>query len=747
MSSSVHPRRSGKRQKSTESHQEMIDIETPRSSVPGSVTHDDDILLSKPTSRHTNLHTGHQSSIMARMPSQQAIQSAPGANLTRKDCHRRWVRSSRSGFQSIPNDEREDQIEDVEDEDYSHEHHEHRAKLIKQYASNMKRKREEYQKLQKATALKYGNQGHRDRKQKGIWQSVKQGFHENFSFSLWRSHLKEVEGQFGNGVLSYFIFLRWLFYLNLMLGLMWFGFLCVPEILLAHRNVVSFDYATFNISQSIANTTTGASIYCSPDYIANTTSTTHLFIVIISGKGQMECSQLFYGNYTADVVHTPNIPIYYSMPFVYFVVTLVHFILSLVLVARSASNAYQKSYIEGGSSVHQFCNKLFGGWDYCICEQKAAELKMKSIAHDMKVDLAEEIRAIESKLRNKKEKCTIYLKRILVNLIILGILSAAGAAIYYAAKETIDSQTTSASSAFLQLLRNYTASLTISGLNIILPPIFSILILYENYSPNFEVQLTLLRTVFLKLASIIFLLASLFTVTRNAASGGSDTILCWETYVGQELFKLVVVNFFVVVFATILVEFPQRFIADRIRSQTICCIPIYPPEFQIPKNVLDLVYAQVLCWLGAFYCPMVPLMIVVSLVVIFYVKKISLVYNNHPSQRPYRTSKSNSFFMLLLIISYFLAAIPVGYGWANLTPSKQCGPYRSQSTVIDAITIIVKKNLPTIAWDILSFIFSAGFIIPLILIMRIITAFVAFTLQLPPIDIIITILAVTIANY
>lgn len=93
-----------------------------------------------------------------------------------------------------------------------------------------------------------------------------------------------ILGQFGNGVLSYFIFLRWLFFLDLALGLIWFGFLCIPEFLLADKNIVSADYATFNVSQSIANTTTGASIYCSPDYIANTTSETNLFIVIISGR-------------------------------------------------------------------------------------------------------------------------------------------------------------------------------------------------------------------------------------------------------------------------------------------------------------------------------------------------------------------------------------------------------------------------------------------------------------------------------
>ena len=65
---------------------------------------------------------------------------------------------------------------------------------------------------------------------------------------------------------------------------MWFGLLCIPEFLLANREIVSADYATFNVSQAIAATASGAGIYCSPEYITNTTANLNLFIVIISGK-------------------------------------------------------------------------------------------------------------------------------------------------------------------------------------------------------------------------------------------------------------------------------------------------------------------------------------------------------------------------------------------------------------------------------------------------------------------------------
>ena len=60
----------------------------------------------------------------------------------------------------------------------------------------------------------------------------------------------------------------------------------------------------------------------------------------------------------------------------------------------------------------------------------------------LKVDLAEEIRSLKAKQRSNKEKFVIYTKRLLLNIIIIGLLCAAGVAIYYAARETIDVRNT-----------------------------------------------------------------------------------------------------------------------------------------------------------------------------------------------------------------------------------------------------------------------------------------------------------------
>ena len=41
--------------------------------------------------------------------------------------------------------------------------------------------------------------------------------------------MKQVEGNFGTAVVSYFILLRWLFLVNVAIFALWFGFVCIPQ--------------------------------------------------------------------------------------------------------------------------------------------------------------------------------------------------------------------------------------------------------------------------------------------------------------------------------------------------------------------------------------------------------------------------------------------------------------------------------------------------------------------------------------
>lgn len=45
-------------------------------------------------------------------------------------------------------------------------------------------------------------------------------------------------------------------------------------------------------------------------------------------------------------------------------------------------------------------------------------------------------------------------------------------------------------------------------------------------------------------------------------------------------------------------------------------------EFQVPDEVLGLIYAQTVVWVGSFFCPLLPLLNTVKFLLLFYLKKV-----------------------------------------------------------------------------------------------------------------------------
>lgn len=68
-------------------------------------------------------------------------------------------------------------------------------------------------------------------------------------------------------------------------------------------------------------------------------------------------------------------------------------------------------------------------------------------------------------------------------------------------------------------------------------------------------------------------------------------------------------------------------------------------EFVVPSNVLGLVYAQTVVWMGALFCPLLPLINVVKFIILFYIKKVTdssrvNVINSHGRDRVLFSSPS-----------------------------------------------------------------------------------------------------------
>ena len=61
-------------------------------------------------------------------------------------------------------------------------------------------------------------------------------------------------------------------------------------------------------------------------------------------------------------------------------------------------------------------------------------------------------------------------------------------------------------------------------------------------------------------------------------------------------------------------KFDESFVFQKVGLQ----------EFELPKNVLEIVYTQTICWIGGFFCPLIHGITALKLFVFFYAKKVEL---------------------------------------------------------------------------------------------------------------------------
>lgn len=533
---------------------------------------------------------------------------------------------------------------------------------------------------------------------------------------LWKNPLKHIEGNFGTGVVAFFLFLKWLFFLNFLIFILVFLFTTLPSILLP-------DDHNYNCTEEV-----NSSCSCSETYFNQFVSENNIFLDIIQGTGILERTLFFYGFYSNKIMSylAGNFTFYYNMPLAYLSITVLYFIFSLIAILRSAAGGFRERLIEGEGQFYQYCNLVLSGWDFCIDNAKAAHMKHKAIFSEIKATLETEKLEEERKNRTRKEKYKIFLTRMVVNLIVLAILAGCGCSIYlifhFSTVKLQDfTSDLSVQNSLPHLFYEYLPSVTIVSLNIIIPFILKYLISFEKYSPTIELRLSLIRTVFLRLASLIVLYASLLskiscdnTNVNLPCTQCSNVPFCWETYVGQQILKLLLTDFGTHILLTFLINFPRSLLSKHIENKFVKFIG--EQTFDLPKHALDVVYIQTLCWFGMFYAPLISLLGTLLFFFLFYIKKFACLINSKPSPIIYRASRSNSMFMLVLLVSYAFAILPIAYSIAEITPSKSCGPFRD----IDSVwNLIVNLFLQTPMWlqTLVFFLSTTGFAIPCFIVM------------------------------
>ncbi|NWU91796.1 TMC7 protein, partial [Upupa epops] len=529
---------------------------------------------------------------------------------------------------------------------------------------------------------------------------------------LWQRDIRSIEGKFGTGVQSYFSFLRFLVVLNFVIFILMFSFVTLPSII--------SKYGIFN-STFTKIPPKKIDSHCTVYEPSGNKGLVYFYTYIkdlFSGSGFLEMTSLFYGYYTIDAAWISIMR--YNLPLAYLLTTFAYLAVSLFWIIKRSVEGFNQNLIHGVDQFQSYSNKVFAGWDFCITDPNAAQRKHRSLLYELQTDLEEENQKRKIAERTMKEKLRIYSLRLFVNIIVLAILSGCFYSIYRA---TVFSQEHSNVSIrhdirtdSANLLVQYLPSIVITLANFIAPQIFSFLITFEDYSPAFEIKLTLMRCVFMRLASIGVLMLSLWNqisscVTDMCKACGYNYELypCWESEVGQEMYKLMIFDFIVILAVTVFVDFPRKLLVTHCSCKLVQWFGLL--EFQISDNVLEIVYGQTICWIGTFFSPLLPAIATVKYFIIFYIKKVSLIYTCKPAARPIRASSANFFFLVVLLIGLILAFVPLGISIAHIPSSKACGPFRSFNTSWAVVPYTILE-FPTGLQQVLNGIASEAFAVP-----------------------------------
>ncbi|KAM4674715.1 transmembrane channel-like protein 6 isoform 3-T4 [Amazona ochrocephala] len=520
----------------------------------------------------------------------------------------------------------------------------------------------------------------------------------------WHYALKQIGGRFGSSVLSYFLFLKMLLMFNIISFLILLVF------------VVALQAAY-------------------PPASANPQPFTGL--ELLTGAGYFTHSLLYYGYYSNTTLKSPCTssrstcplaapPLPYNMSLAYISSVGVSFLITCVLLVYSMYRSFGESY-RVGSSSRDLPAKVFCAWDFKVVQRRSVKLQCENICTQLKELLAEQRCSSRSRsLCQRLGRTVVLLLAWLLSLsTVLGCAVAvhrfsqhmhtvsaaprpgAGLGTGEAVEQPRRRSPCPHRGAARQVQQDHRARgggerqqealllalpLVVSVLNAVMPHLYNLLAAWERQDyPGAQVYVAICRNLILKM--VLLGLLCYQWLSRRVVCSMEE---CWETCVGQDLYRFVVMDFVFTLLDTLLGELVWRLILEKRLKRN------QKPQFDIARNTLELIYGQTLTWLGVLFAPLLPAVQVLKLLLLFYIKKTSLVHNCQSPSKPWQASHMSTVFITLLCFPSFLgAAVFLFYTIWAVQPSETCGPFQGLETIYKSWQTwgqVLEKSNPNITW-------------------------------------------------
>lgn len=536
-------------------------------------------------------------------------------------------------------------------------------------------------------------------------------------FQLWRSSLKTVEGHCGTGVVEFFVFIKLLIFLNALTMVVISVLLILPSTYWVElKEGIGPDlWNECGSSNESASIECCSAIYENATRLARPRLNIHYAMDVIQGTGWVETMPMYYSYYPNKRFKIGEL-FTYHISLAYVVSAISYFVLFFLIIVRKSIKGFKQRMIETQVQYYLYSNSIFVGWDFCINHKISAVLKQKAIYNELRSFLIADRPKYDKKNRGK-HYANIVIVRMLISFLVFTLIGSACFSVYlifyYSIKLLQREQT------FLwAFLLEFSTPVAITFYNIILPIVFDIFLKFENRSMYQESRTCILRIIFVKLSLLIVLLGSIYKLIHcvreksQCSSALCNSPLCWETYVGKIMYKLLIVDVACKIGITVLISCPRSILIRHFKSnlfQVIC-----EQELNLAKHVLDVIYVQIIVWLGTFYVTLLPAIGLVSLVIMFYIKRFTCIVNYSLAQKVYSPSRTHTMIMSMLLVSCVLCAATWLAAVSKITPSRSCGPFKGFPSVWKVAMDFVRTTPQWVVagYEILT---SANFVLSLVL--------------------------------
>lgn len=169
----------------------------------------------------------------------------------------------------------------------------------------------------------------------------------------------------------------------------------------------------------------------------------------------------------------------------------------------------------------------------------------------------------------------------------------------------------------------------------------------EEYKfPRTTIHIRLLRNFLLEITIVSSLL--MFWITRNSQ------LNCWETSIGQEVYRILIIDFFIHTIGTCMYYFVRAMIHRSNPDEYDL------PEFDITHSSLGLVFNQFIFWVGLPFSPLISILSVMKFVFIFYIMKFTLIKCCKAPVKLWKSKQIQTFFLVGIFTTLVGVFVTIG---------------------------------------------------------------------------------------